>query len=566
MMSAGLVATALLVAAVGAPLLAAPLVPWSKRPLAILPWAALPGLAAALVVPVGTRVELSALVIGISFELDRTGAVFLGFGSLLWLLAGIYATGYLMRSLRLRSFVVFWLLTMSGTLGTFVANDVATFYVAFAIMSLAAYGLVVHDRTPAARRAGRIYIILAVLGETAMLASLMIASTHAESLQFADVSLALTTGPGGDLALLGLIVALGLKAGLAPLHVWLPLAHPQAPTPASAVLSGVIVKAGIIGLIRLLPLDAAPAWGDALIVVGLVTAYYGVICGLMQRDAKAMLAYSTLSQMGLVAALLGSAIGVVDPIRNLDAAVLYATHHGLAKGALFLAIGVLAAGGSRQFRTVAMAVTAFAAFAIAGLPFSGGAVAKLAIKTPMGTGISALLVTVSAVGTALLMMRFLWTVAKPPSDPLPRGPSWRLTVSWAAAAVAALLVPAYLFADLAGYTFGVLASPANVRDAGWPILVAMALALAARRLWPGAAPMVPQGDVVVIGEAVAGRVRTAFDRATAALDRAPRVRNQVSARFMLTAAEAVERRLQRWSVSGFVLLLLVMLVALALRH
>jgi formate hydrogenlyase subunit 3/multisubunit Na+/H+ antiporter MnhD subunit len=563
----------LLVTVVAVPLAAALIVPFLRRPLVLLPWAALPGLACALVTPLGTRADLPMLVIGMSLELDRTAAVFLGFGSLLWLLAGIYAGGYMTRSRRLPSFVVFWLLTLAGTLTTFVAADVATFYVGFSMMSLAAFGLVVHDRTPAAGRAGRIYIILAVLGETAMLGGLMLAATHTESLRFADIQAVLSASPWGGVALAGLVVGLGMKAGLAPLHVWLPLAHPQAPTPASAVLSGVIVKAGIIGLIRLLPVDAAPAWGDLLIVLGLGTAYYGVLCGLMQKDPKAMLAYSTMSQMGIVVTLLGAAVGVADPARNLDAAALYATHHGLAKGALFLAIGVVAAAGSRGFRLFALGLTGFAAFAIAGLPFTGGAIAKLAIKTPIGTGTAALLVSLSAVGTGLLMIRFLWALARPAADEPgyadhapAAGVSWRLSVPWAASVAAALLVPAFLFAELAGYTFGVLASPANLRDAGWPILVAIIIALAAHRFWRGRVPSLPQGDLVVVGEALAGRVEAAFFRSSSALERAPRIRQQMTADGLTALLVRVERHLQRWTLTGPMLVLLVVALAAALMR
>jgi formate hydrogenlyase subunit 3/multisubunit Na+/H+ antiporter MnhD subunit len=527
----------LLVAAVVVPLAAVPAVTMLRRPLALLPWAALPGLVCALLSPLGTHAELPMLVIGMSFELDGTAAVFLGFGSLLWLLAGIYAAGSMAGSPRLPSFVVFWLLTLSGTLTTFVAADAATFYVGFSMMSLASYGLVVHDRTPAAWRAGRIYIILAVLGETAMLAGLMLAASYAESLGFDHVRAALSAPPWGGVALAGLIIGLGMKAGLAPLHVWLPLAHTEAPTPASAVLSGVIVKAGIIGLIRLLPVEAASVWGEALTVVGLGTAYYGVVCGLLQKAAKAILAYSTLSQMGLVVALLGSGVGAVEPTRHLDGAVLYASHHGLAKGALFLGVGVVAAAGSGRGRLFALALTGFAAASVAGLPLTGGAMAKLAIKTPMGTGTAALLVTLSAVGTGLLMIRFLWVLAGPTAPAATAGAAvaggrdgpgeeragwgapWRRSLPWAASAAAALMVPGWLFGELADDTLAKLVSPANLFDGAWPILAALGIVLAARRLWRARLPSMPRGDLVVVGEAVAGRVPRALAAAAPAARR-----------------------------------------------
>jgi formate hydrogenlyase subunit 3/multisubunit Na+/H+ antiporter MnhD subunit len=155
--------------------------------------------------------------------------------------------------------------TLAGTLGTFVAADIVTFYMSFSLMSLAAYALVVHDRTPVAWRAGRIYIVLAVFGETALLAAVIVAATAADSLAIANVQAGLPASPWRDWAVAGFVVGFGMKAGLVPLHVWLPLAHPQAPTPASAVLSGVIVKAGIIGLMRFVPPDGGAGWSETLV-------------------------------------------------------------------------------------------------------------------------------------------------------------------------------------------------------------------------------------------------------------------------------------------------------------
>jgi hydrogenase-4 component B len=450
----------LLVLALATPLALALLAPLLARPTHLLPWAAVPGLGAALLAPQDAAIELPVPVLGLSVTLDRIGAIFLGFGSLLWLLAGAYARGYLTGSQRLASFSVFWLTTLAGTLGTFVAADVVTFYLSFSVMSLAAYGLIIHDRTASARRAGRVYIIMAVFGETSLLAAIMLAATHADSLLIADIRANLATSPWSDYILAGLLIGFGIKAGLVPLHVWLPLAHPEAPTPASAVLSGVIVKAGIIGLIRLLPMDAASAWGDALIILGLATTYYGILAGLAQANAKAILAYSTLSQMGLVVAVLGSGIGELDAARSLDAAALYATHHGLAKGALFLSVGIAAASGARPLRPF-MVVTALTALAIAGLPLSGGALAKLAIKEPLGHGSAAMLVTLSAVGTAMLMLRFFAVMAQQNRQRVERAAPYHLAIPWAGMVAAAVVVPWMLFSQLSGQAPALALAPAG---------------------------------------------------------------------------------------------------------
>ena len=159
---------------------------------------------------------------------------------------------------------------------------------------------------------------------------------------------ALPGSPWRDAALALTIAGFGLKIALVPMHGWMPLAYTAAPIPAAAVLSGAAVKAGVIGLIRFLPFEAAlPGWGDALVVFGFVSAFYGVAIGITQRNPKAVLAYSSISQMGVIAVVLGMGLSAADKGAALDAA-FYAAHHVLVKSALFLAIGVVAATSSRR--------------------------------------------------------------------------------------------------------------------------------------------------------------------------------------------------------------------------
>ena len=158
----------------------------------------------------------------------------------------------------------------------------------------------------------------------------------------AEVVAALNAAPARDVILSLLIAGFGMKIALLPMHFWMPLSYTASPVPAAAVLSGAAVKAGIIGLIRFLPFDmASPGWGELLTIVGLCGAFYGVVVGITQSDPKTVLAYSSVSQMGLLAAVLGMGLsagnGEAAPI-----AAFYAAHHVLVKGALFLAVGVAA--------------------------------------------------------------------------------------------------------------------------------------------------------------------------------------------------------------------------------
>jgi formate hydrogenlyase subunit 3/multisubunit Na+/H+ antiporter MnhD subunit len=298
-----------------------------------------------------------------------------------------------------------------------VAQDLATFLLFFTVMTFAGYGLVVHTGTTEALRAGLMYLILAVFGEAMLLAGALIAASTAVSLLASDISAAVAASPRRAPALALLFFGFGVKAGVLPVHVWLPLAHPVAPTPASAVLSGAMIKAGLLGWLRFLPLGegAFTRAGEWVLILGLATAFFGVIVGMMQRDAKTVLAYSSISQMGVMTSVLG--IGLIAPEAAplvLAALVIYAAHHGFVKSALFLGVGVADAveGDSRRRRWVAGGL-AFGALAMAGAPLTSGSLAKTYVAQvaylapqPWESRLD-LLLGASAVGTALLMANYL---------------------------------------------------------------------------------------------------------------------------------------------------------------
>jgi formate hydrogenlyase subunit 3/multisubunit Na+/H+ antiporter MnhD subunit len=202
-----------------------------------------------------------------------------------------------------------------------------------------------------------------------------------------------------------------MKIGLVPLHGWMPLTYTAAPIPAAAVLSGAAVKAGVIGLIRFLPFETAlPCWGDVLVAFGFISAFYGVAIGITQHNPKTVLANSSISQMGMIAAVLGMSIAAADKGAAMEAA-FYAAHHVLVKGTLFLTIGVAATVSGRRLWLVLL-LAAVLALSLGGLPLTGGALAKLAIKARLGNGIASTAAAVSAPGTTLLMLHFLLRLAR----------------------------------------------------------------------------------------------------------------------------------------------------------
>ncbi len=482
---------------------------WRARA-AGLAWAApLPGLACALLATPQAPLLLDARL-RLMLALDAPGALLLGAAALLWVGAGVYARAYLAGPGYAR-FAAWWLATMAGSLGVFVAGDLVTFYLAFALASLPAWGLVAHDRGAGPQRAAALYLLLAVLGEAALLGAfaLLAASAPGESLAIADVLPALPGAALRDATVALLLAGFGLKMGLVPLHVWLPVAHPAAPMPASAVLSGAIIKAGVIGLLRFLPAGATPeAWALALVAGGFLTAFWGVALGVAQRNPKAVLAYSSVSQMGVVAAATG--MGLLAGLAGTPVAVgAYALHHVLAKGALFLAVGVAAAsGGAARWWVLAPALVL--ALGFGGLPPTGGWLAKEAVKAELGSGVVGLLAAASAAGSTLLMLHFVRRLDF--AAEAAARPGRALALPWLAMAAAALLLPWAVFpGPWPGMGAALAALP--------PVLAGAAvLPLLAR--WGARLPEPPPGDILALAPALrraAGRAAAALARAEAGL-------------------------------------------------
>lgn len=481
-----------------------------RRALPLLP---VPALLLALLGGHGWSVELPWLLTGGVWLVDELRRSFLILTALLWLGAGLFATGYL-QNRDARPFGILWGLTLAGNLGLVLAGDVAGFYSLFALMTFAGYGLVVHSRSPEAVRAGRVYLIMAVLGEMAMLSALLLAVAAADSLMLADLPAAVASSGQRDLLMTLILLGFGVKAGLPLLHLWLPLAHPVAPTPASAVLSGAMIKAGLLGWLLLLPLGevALPQWGLALALVGVLASLGGAAIGVCQSRPKAVLAYSSISQMGLMTLMVG--VALAEPQRApvlFPVIALYALHHGLAKGSLFLSCG-LPLQRPAMARGWVWLLVALPGLALAGLPLTSGAVSKLAMKQALDpaaltipwAGWLAPLMSAGAVATLLLVARTLWTLqATTASGPQGVGKSADNKVSpaiwsgWLLVTVSSLLLFWFLPWGLHRTQQPPLWPPLyQWWDLGYPLLIGFTLALLAWRL-TFRYPQIPPGDLVV---------------------------------------------------------------------
>ena len=465
---------------------------------AITPLAAAPALGAAALAIGGAPFDADLPALGVSLRLDQPGGLLLLAAALVWLIVSLFALKQGQGRATADRFAVSWLLTMAGSLGVFIAADLLTFYLVYALVSVPAYYLVAHDEEPSSLRAGAVYMAFALLGEAVLLIAfvMLAAGEPSGATQIRDVVAALPTSPWRDAALALIVLGFGMKIALVPLHGWMPLTYTAAPIPAAAVLSGAGVKAGVIGLIRFLPLGAAfPGWGEALVWIGFISAFYGVAIGVTQRDPKTMLAYSSISQMGVIAAAFGMALASADQGAATNIA-FYAANHVLVKAALFLTVGAVAALDGRA-RTLALIVAALLGLSLAGLPLTGGALAKLALKDLFGDGSVGLASQLSAAATTALMLMFVMRLARLPAAQR-AGTGSSQPWSWAALAFAALLIPWLMFAEIGNPAEAL--DPAKLLDAIWPILVGAVLAAG---LWAveDRLPRIPAGDIVVAEEA-----------------------------------------------------------------
>lgn len=542
------------------------------------PVTVLPATALALLAPDGSRADVDWLLLGTSFIVDALARPLVAMAGVLYALALVL----LARSGTDRAAALSALLLVCfvGNVGVFLAADVVTLYLCFTVMSFVGYALVIHDRSTSARRAGRIYLFLAVAGEVAVLAAAMLV-VHAGGAELAGAPGAVAESDHTALIVALLWMGFGVKAGTMPLHVWLPLAHPAAPTPASAVLSGAMITAGLAGWLRLLPLGETEMtlWGGVFLVTGLVGAFIAVPLGLMQAETKTVLAYSSISQMGLLSALVGGALldaGQAEEV--VFAAVIYAVHHGLIKGALFLGVAQWHAYGARALRWLVAAALGLAGLSLAGAPLTSGYMAKYAAKesvyelTVLGVGVADVLTLVGA-GSVLLLARAGWLLRPKVKESHPVDLS---LILWTAVILASMFAVGWQAAQWEQ----VISVPGwwdlvTWWDQSWPILLgAVLVALGAQLARKDHLPRplahpdgraVPAGDLVVAEEWIATQVRRTSQAVAAGLSTVKEVATDRVARLPSPARAvlAAESALGQWHHAGLAFLgVLVVLAAM----
>ena len=386
----------------------------------------------------------------------------------------VYASGYFrsMAAGPLALLAMWYHLFLAGMVTVLLADDAYAFMVAWEVMALSSYFLVTTDhKIPDIRRAGFLYLLIAHVGAVSLLLTFGVLQGGQGDYTFDTMRLAEMTPFWASVAYLLALFGFGAKAGLVPMHVWLPEAHPAAPSPVSALMSGVMLKTAIYGLLRvtfdLLNIQIG-WWGTLALALGLITALYGVIFAAVQSDMKRLLAWSSIENIGVIIAAFGLTLifytdgkGALAAL-TLTAMLYHALNHAFFKGLLFVGTGsVLHAtgvrhmgylGGLMRFMPWTAWLTLIGALAIAGLPPLNGFVSEWLLLqafllTPgltqpylnMVIPVAAAMVALAAALSAYVMVKFYGVVfLGQPRDPAlhqAHEASWpeRLGMVWLAA-------------------------------------------------------------------------------------------------------------------------------------
>ena len=297
--------------------------------------------------------------LGAHFRIDAMSAFFLALVNFGAAVASLYAVGYGRHEEAPGRVLPFYPAFLAGMNLVLIADDAFTFLLSWELMSLASWALVMaHHKELDNARAGFVYLVMASVGTMSLLLTFGLLAGADGDYLFTAIRAHHHADPVSGLVLVLALIGTGSKAGLVPLHVWLPLAHPAAPSHVSALMSGVMTKVAIYGFIRIvMDLVGSPQWWWAVVVlvIGAITAVLGVLHALMEKDIKRLLAYSTVENVGIIFVGLGLTLAFASNGFNaaaalaLTSALLHALNHALFKSLLFFGAGaVLGATGERD--------------------------------------------------------------------------------------------------------------------------------------------------------------------------------------------------------------------------
>ena len=378
----------------------------------------------------GTEVELLLFSFGknldLYFRVDDLGRLFAAVVILVWVLSGIYAFEYMKHEKEEKRYFGFYVMVFGVLHGLVFSGNMVTFYLFYELMTLLSVPLILHNRSREAIMGGLKYLFYSLFGAYMVLFGLFFLNKYAVSLNFLPGGvLDLAAVAGNEKLLLvvafSMIIGFSVKAGMFPLHAWLPTAHPVAPAPASAVMSGIIVKAGVLGMIRvvyyLIGADfIRGTWvQNTWLILSLITVFMGSMLAYREKVMKKRLAYSTVSQASYI--LFGLAL--LQP-QGMMGSLLHVVFHAVIKSCLFLSAGAIIYKTHRtnveELRGIGkeMPVTiwcyTFASAALIGIPPASGFISKWYLATGAlvsGLGVFSWLGPVVLLTSALLTAGYL---------------------------------------------------------------------------------------------------------------------------------------------------------------
>lgn len=340
--------------------------------------------------------------LGISFSMDGFQGVYGILTAFMWLVSTVFSTQYMEHHRNRNRYYLFQLFTLGATMGVFLSADFFTTFLFFEIMSLTSYVWVAQEEKREAMKAAETYLAVAVIGGMVLLMGLFLLYDLTGTLKLGELKEACRQiweqGDTGRLWAAGLcmLFGFGAKAGAVPMHIWLPKAHPVAPAPASALLSGVLTKTGIFGILVLCfrVFYGIGEWGTVITATGAVTMVTGAVLALFSIDLKRTLACSSVSQIGFILTGAGMAVllesaGSAEAVLGVRGLLLHMVNHSLFKLLLFSIAGVIymnvhkldlnAIRGYGRKKPLLKAMFLMGALGIAGVPLWSGYISKTLI-------------------------------------------------------------------------------------------------------------------------------------------------------------------------------------------
>nr|WP_302142708.1 proton-conducting transporter membrane subunit [uncultured Schaedlerella sp.] len=349
----------------------------------------------ALAVAAGGEAELHLLQFGgsleVYFHVDPLGRVFAAVITVVWLMAGIFSCEYMRHEKEEKRYFGFYVLVYGVLMALCFSGNLVTYYMFYEMMTLTTLPLIMHNKSREAIMAGLKYLFYSLCGAYLVLFGIYFLNRYAGTLDFTAGGSGLEAAGGHSALMLAvvflMILGFGVKAGMFPMHAWLPTAHPVAPAPASAVLSGLVVKMGVLGIVRVIFYVVGPevirgTWVQtAWLTLTLITVFMGSMLAYREKVMKKRLAYSTVSQISYI--LFGLAL--LNP-EAMTGSLLHVVFHACIKSCLFLSAGavIYKTGRTRVDELTGigkeMPVTAwcytFASLALVGIPPASGFISK----------------------------------------------------------------------------------------------------------------------------------------------------------------------------------------------